>query len=554
MMKKLLIFALAAFAFAACEDDVNTFEKPVESKPDPTVEYTITVVDGVAEVDGEEVEVALADTEVTLTYDEKANHAFLGWYCEQATIDQENGTFTMPAKDVTVTARYEGVPYTITVEGGKAQVDGKTVGEALVDTEITLIPEEREGYTFAGWDGTASEVEVAEDGTFTMPDHPVTLTPTYEADVQELTVDGGTFSPAVEEIKTGTLVTLTPNVPEGKKLTRWKADSNITFTDNTFIMPAHPVAIEAIYEDEYYTITVVGGTAEPAGPVVMGTQVTLTPTAPEGKELEKWTSAEVKVSKRTNTFSMPAKNVTVTASFWDIVTPVAANAPYLLYWDGTKLGLDKWGVVTDDNVMFTKWGSIVGFVPSTSAFTADAVKFNPTANTYNTYASLPVMRFTDVNIDNYVIDHTDDAGLTAGLGDICKLVGLSLEEVKARNAAGTLDEYDSGYRLPTAEDIAIFASENQGMSPTTINGKDGVSLDNTADTFYPFTSYYIWQNGSMMTTPPASTAFCSWGTNTVLKGNGMTTDDKVTTIRIASQPISNTGEVTGAMAVRCVLR
>jgi hypothetical protein len=62
-----------------------------------------------------------------------------------------------------------------------------------------------------------------------------------------VTVTGGTAD--VAKAEEGATVTLTPTVPSGKQLIGWTSSPTVTFTGNTFIMPASPVAITATFQD-----------------------------------------------------------------------------------------------------------------------------------------------------------------------------------------------------------------------------------------------------------------------------------------------------------------
>ncbi len=137
-------------------------------------------------------------------------------------------------------------------------------------------------------------------------------------------------------------------------------------------------------------------------------------------------------------------------------------APYILYMDGTKLSLGRWGVVTQANMIFTKFGSVVGFTSSGNTDTWDAadVKFNTTATTnYATYGAIKCW-LSGPTTDGYISSaayHNDD-NLAEGRGDICKLVGLTSAQARELAAADMLDEYDSGFRLPTRVESVDFVA------------------------------------------------------------------------------------------------
>ena len=135
-----------------------------------------------------------------------------------------------------------------------------------------------------------------------------------------LTVNNGTGGGVFTE---GASVTITANEPTiGKKFSGWTIDGitglDTTKTSLTFNMPANDVTATANYEDIEYAVTVNGGTTinEKAK---YGETVAITATVPTGKRFVEWTSergiAFADKMNATTTFTMPAEDVTVTATY-----------------------------------------------------------------------------------------------------------------------------------------------------------------------------------------------------------------------------------------------
>jgi len=143
-------------------------------------------------------------------------------------------------------------------------------------------------------------------------------------------VDGGSVTSSAASSVPGETVTLGATPDEGMRLDSWEvkdsAGNDIPVTGNTFVMPEGNVTITPIFVKIEYSITVeasVNGsvTASPTTATV-GTVVTLTASPANGCELSTLTvtaegGASVAVSGTgdSRTFTMPAKNVTVTAAF-----------------------------------------------------------------------------------------------------------------------------------------------------------------------------------------------------------------------------------------------
>jgi hypothetical protein len=180
------------------------------------------------------------------------------------------------------------------------------------------------------------------------------------------------------------------------------------------------------------------------------------------------------------------------------VTGTTPQPAKLLYWDGEKLALGSWGVVTHDNLLYTKFASIVAFTLTSGEDSWDAgdVKFNPLEGNYTNYAAIPSppdwmpMGMADGAIST---DHfNDDDNLGSGLGDICRLVGLSSDDAADKIAAKILDGYTSGYRLPTMSESAAYTTfVGEVETP-----EFGIQVGDDASTFLPATGSRLHTNGA----------------------------------------------------------
>ena len=102
--------------------------------------------------DGDE-ETAVVDYQDTLTeptHLDKNGYEFVGW------VDSNNNTidFSQPiTDDVTITPKFNTIPYTITYELDKGTANNRTEYNVETDT-FTLTNPTRQGYDFKGWSGT----------------------------------------------------------------------------------------------------------------------------------------------------------------------------------------------------------------------------------------------------------------------------------------------------------------------------------------------------------------------------------------------------------------
>ena len=184
--------------------------------------------------------------------------------------------------------------------------------------------------------------------------------------LNSVTVVGGTGG---GKYAAGASVTVKVTVPTGKTFASWTFrgvvlnTAQITQQEITFTMPENDVVLTALFKAIDYNITVTDGTSS-APTAKYQEEVTVTANAPAtGEEFDKWVVSNITLSdedlaKSTVTFKMPASNVTMQATYKDVVymvtvtngtaTPemakyqaeviVKANAP------ATDMYFDKWEV------------------------------------------------------------------------------------------------------------------------------------------------------------------------------------------------------------------
>ena len=109
----------------------------------------------------------------------KTGYTFAGW--TSAEVEVVNGKFTMPAKDVTLKAKWEANIYKVTydLDGGEwTEATNEFPYEYKATVEVVKTVPTREGYKFSGW---RSEEVTIENDAFTMPAKDVVLKAVWEA-------------------------------------------------------------------------------------------------------------------------------------------------------------------------------------------------------------------------------------------------------------------------------------------------------------------------------------------------------------------------------------
>ena len=248
-----------------------------------TGSYTINTYRLTYTIDGEvvvEKDVVYGSEIETIDAPYKEGYSFNGW---------DNEPDTMPAMDVTVTGSYVINNYFI-----HYIIDGFTVhmAEYQFGAEVTpYIPEEKEGYTFNGWDNEPS----------VMPAENISVIGAYSVNSYTITymVDG--------------IIVKTSTYEFGAEVTPYTPDEKVGYTFNGWVneptvMPAENIEVTGSYTVNSYTITykiddiVVNTSTYNFGETV----ATYIPEEKEGYTFKGWVGEPV---------TMPAENVEVTGSY-----------------------------------------------------------------------------------------------------------------------------------------------------------------------------------------------------------------------------------------------
>lgn len=295
---------------------------------------TVTVVDG----KGETVTKHKSGTSVTVKVTIPTGKSFKNWVYEGFTIPaadvtKQEITFTMPEKDVKLTALFEDNIYNITVTNGTSSAPTAKYQEKVT---VTANAPATDMY-FDKWEVTGitlSDEDLAKSTlTFQMPAGNVTFKATYlTIEKFEIVVVDGTKDKEVA--KAGETVTITANpAPEGKVFDKWTCETagvtiefkSATSSTTTFEMPASNIKIQAHFRDieaaPSIEIKANGGTG--GGTYKKGDEVTITANDPEeGKVFKGWQDESGKIvsTEKSYTFKVTGAT-TLTAVYED--APVA---------------------------------------------------------------------------------------------------------------------------------------------------------------------------------------------------------------------------------------
>ncbi|MBS5942031.1 MAG: fibrinogen-binding adhesin SdrG C-terminal domain-containing protein [Finegoldia magna] len=244
---------------------------------------------------------------------------------------RNGNTFTMPASDVTINARFEAETYNITYNkptGGTVSGPAKSkTGETVT---VTATPET--GYKFEKLIVTgANGQSVATNGnSFVMPAGNVRVSAQFTKSSYTIGYQS-TQHGKVELPKTanpGDVVTITATPDDGYMVDTISVNSGqgkVEVTGNTFVMPKSNVVVNVTFKlkpADKYNVTVSQTTngsvsAEPTSQEA-GKTVNLTVKPEQGYKLEKLSVKDASgndVSVNNNSFTMPKADVTVSATF-----------------------------------------------------------------------------------------------------------------------------------------------------------------------------------------------------------------------------------------------
>ena len=289
---------------------------------------TVTVIDANTTVTKHK-----SGTNVTVTVTIPTGKSFIKWVYEGVTIPTEDVTkqeitFTMPEKDVKLTALFKNIDYNITVTNGTASAATANYQEQVtVTANAPAKGEEFDKWVVSGITLSAEDLTKSTVG-FKMPASDVTMKATYKKVVYMVTVTNGTATPQMAIYQAEVTVKANEPAPD-MYFDKWEVEGldtegmDLTKTEIKFNMPAGNVTFKATYRAiEKFAIEMVDGTKDKEV-AKAGETVTITANpAPEGKVFDKWTCETAGVTiefanatSSPTTFVMPASNVKIQAHF-----------------------------------------------------------------------------------------------------------------------------------------------------------------------------------------------------------------------------------------------
>ena len=333
-------YTLDYFTLDGARINGNTFIMPARNVDVSAVftanAYSINVVQPAGGTVSASATSAAAGTTIELTATPAEGYTLDYFTLDGARINGD--TFIMPARNVEVSAVFTANAYSITVVQPANGSVAASATSATAGTTVKLTATPAEGYTLDYF--TLDGARINGD-TFIMPARNVEVSAVFTANAYSITVvqpTNGMVSASATSATAGTTIELTANPAEGYTLDYFTLDG-ARINGNTFIMPARNVDVSAVFTANAYSITVVqptGGTVSASKlSAFFGEAVELTAVPDEGYELSHYVVNGA--ANNGGTFTMPARDVIVTAVFTKVAEPsvnLALNAT--VYYSNKK--------------------------------------------------------------------------------------------------------------------------------------------------------------------------------------------------------------------------
>ena len=260
-----------------------------------------------------------------------AHYHFVKWTKDYGTLANENNNptnFTMPSRDAIVTANFAIDTHSLTVQAGTG---GSVSGSGTYDynSTPTITATASSGYRFKRWEitsGSGSVTSATSSQTTIRVLGNVTVKATFEAQytVSSAVSPSGSGTVTLGKTKAypGEEVTVGAAPAAGYQFSNWSTNvSGTNVSNGKFTMPASNITVTATFTKKTHTVTLLANPSAGGTPTAnktsanYGDSITLSNgrDASEGYVFDNWTSSDVTITN--NGFTMPDKNVTVTANY-----------------------------------------------------------------------------------------------------------------------------------------------------------------------------------------------------------------------------------------------
>ncbi len=288
-------------------------------------QYTVTLDPNGGAVEPASITVTFGQAIGTLPVPTKEGFTFIGWFDVEGEKVIAETVYDVPA-DSTLTAKWSGNAYTITLDPNGGTVDPTQVNVVYGEAVNTLPEPTKTGYTFAGW--YFGDVLYTAETIYTETTD-ITLTAKWTGNTYTLELDpgeGAEVDPTEVEVTYGEPVGELP-VPtkEGYTFAGWVDEEGNPVTAETVYGNDGDMKLTATWTANTYTITLDAGegTVEPATiTVTFGAAIGTLPTpVREGYKFSGWKNADGKLVTSKTVYDIAGDSVLT--AYW---TQIGDNA------------------------------------------------------------------------------------------------------------------------------------------------------------------------------------------------------------------------------------
>ena len=425
-----------------------------------------------------------ASAAVTLPTPTRSGYIFAGWYTAASGGTRVGGageSYT-PSANITLYAQW-GKPCNVTYDANGGSCG--TASEKYTGTALTLPSPTRDGYWFVGWyDAAEGGNKIGDAGATYNPKDEITLYAHWQEKV-EYTVtynaNGGSVSPASATYQ-GTALTLPTPTRTGYKFNGWytaaSGGTKVGDAGATYV-PSANITLYAQWEKIAYKITVSTSNATVTGVTNGQTayygdtiSITVSFSQSDNKTLTvKDASGNTLLSKSTAgtyTFTMPADNVTISASS---EKSCVTSDTLVMLADGTQKRIDE--VTYEDQLLV--WNFFTGdydVVPAAIIFYHGDDMYDVVKLYFEDGTTVKVINnhgFYDVALDQFIF--LDEKNADEYIGHkFVKVDGNGGRTEVALVGYEVVQEYTGCYSIQTAVHINFMV---EGMFSLTIPPMDG---------------------------------------------------------------------------------
>ena len=267
---------------------------------------------------------------VTLTPSANKGYSFNN-YSSNPSVSISNNKFTMPNSNLTVTANFTHVEYTLSsaVNPSGHGAVALSAGKGYYQSIIQIAASAFEGYAFSNWTTTGGTIAnpTIPATTITMPNANTTVTANLTHvlyNISSAVSGSGNVVLGASSAYYADSVSISATPATGWKFKNWSTTSgtiaSASSATTTITMPNSNITVTATFEKiDYNVLTGINpagsGTLATDMPIAqIGDTVTLTPTSTSGYGFIGYTS-DPTLTITNNQFTMPASNVSVVANF-----------------------------------------------------------------------------------------------------------------------------------------------------------------------------------------------------------------------------------------------